>query len=179
MLIGKLTHIRPLDDGDLESLYSWYNDPEFSYWVSGNWPPATMLRREEIERKMYEEDEYRYAIIDKQGQLIGTVGYDEINIPARSARLFVGIGSKEHWGRGYGFDALAIFIQFLFRQWNFHRLTAETWQKNTRALSCYQKLGFVIEGTLREAYYVNGEYCDGIILGLLRKDCILTNYEVL
>jgi len=173
MLNGKLTRIRPLDVDDLESLYTWYNDSEFSWHVSGNWPQATMLRREEIERIMYEEDPHRYAITDLTGEIIGTVGFDQANIPARSARLFVGIGNKELWGQGYGFDALSIFICFLFKQWNFHRLTAETWEKNKRAIACYEKLGFVIEGNLREAYYVDGEYCNAVIMGLLKKDCIL------
>jgi ribosomal-protein-alanine N-acetyltransferase len=170
MLTGKLSLIRPLATDDLDLLYAWYNDQEFSYWVSGNWPLATLLRRDEFERKMYEEDEYRYAITDQQGNLIGSVGFDEVNLTARSARLYIGIGAKDHWGKGYGTDALQVFSRFLFQQWNFHRLHAETWQENARALACYQKLGFVVEGRLREAYFIDGKYYDAFILGLLKKD---------
>jgi RimJ/RimL family protein N-acetyltransferase len=131
---------------------------------------ATLLRREEFEQKMYEDDLHRYAITDLEGELIGTVGFDDVNIPARSARIYIGIGLKTYWGQGFGCDALQTFIRYLFHQWNFHRLTAETWQNNSRALSCYQKLGFMIEGTLREAYYIDGKYYDSIILGLLQRD---------
>ncbi|MGI5902498.1 MAG: GNAT family N-acetyltransferase [Desulfitobacteriia bacterium] len=170
MLIGKLTTIRPLEIEDLENLYIWYNNPEYSYWVSGNWPLTTMLRREEIERKFYEEDTYRYAITTSDGQIIGTIGFDQVNIPARSARIYIGIGSPDYWGKGYGFEALTIFINYLFGQWNFNRLTAETWSENHRALSCYQKIGFQVEGRLREAYYVNSKYYDALILGLLKRE---------
>lgn len=170
MLTGTLTLIRPLEPEDLDSIYAWYNDQEFSYYMSGNWPQATMLRREEIESKYYDNDLNRYAITDLEGDLIGTVGFDQVNIPARSARIFIGIGDKSFWGKGYGSDALHAFIVFLFNQWNFHRLTVETWDKNQRAITCYEKLGFVIEGTFREAYYVDGEYCNAIVLGLLRRD---------
>lgn len=170
MLNGKLTQIRSLEMEDLDTLYEWYNDHDFSYWVSGNWPLITLLRREEIERKMYEEDENRYAITDQEGTLIGTIGFDQVNIPARSARIYIGIGDRSCWGKGYGFDALMIFIKYLFQQWNFRRITAETWQGNLRALSCYQKLGFAIEGKLRESYYIDGNYYDAIILGLLKRD---------
>ena len=170
MLKGKLTCIRPLESDDLEKLYHWYNDPDYCYWVSGCWPPVSMLRREELERIMYEEDEHRYAIIKPDGQLIGSIGFDQVNITARSARIYLGIGCQEHWGKGYSTDALTVFVRYLFNQWNFHRLSAETWQKNLRALACYQKLGFIIEGTLREAYYVDGQYYDAIILGLLKQD---------
>ncbi|UWG98864.1 GNAT family N-acetyltransferase [Dehalobacter sp. DCM] len=170
MLKGTRTWIRPLDPEDLDSLYDWYNDPEFSYYTSGNWPLATLLRREEIERRFYDEDPNRYAITDLEGRLIGTIGFDQVNIPARSARLFIGIGDKLLWGKGYGSDALRTFIRYLFRQWNFHRLTVETWKRNERAVACYEKLGFVTEGILRDAYYVDGEYEDAILLGLLRQD---------
>jgi RimJ/RimL family protein N-acetyltransferase len=170
MLSGKMTRIRPLDGSDLDLLYDWYNDHDFSYWASGNWPYAAMLRREELEQKMYAEDDHRYAITDLEGNLIGTIGFDQVNIPARSARLFIGIGVKQAWGHGYGSDALTTFIGYLFKQWNFRRLTAEPSQDNNRALACYQKLGFVVEGRLREAYYIGGKYYDAVILGLLKRD---------
>jgi RimJ/RimL family protein N-acetyltransferase len=170
MLNGDLAQIRPLEINDLENLYEWYNEHDFSYWVSGNWPLVHFLRREDIERKMYEEDENRYAITDQKGNLIGTIGFDQVNIPARSARLYIGIGLKDYWGKGYGLDSLTIFIKYLFNQWNFRRLTAETWQNNLRAIACYRKLGFIIEGKLRESYYIHGEYYDGILLGLLKQD---------
>ncbi len=170
MLNGKLTCIRPLDVNDLDDLYQWYNDEEFSYWISGNWPFATLLRHDEVERKFYEEDEHRYAITDKEENLIGTIGFDQVNIPARSARIFIAIGAKDYWGKGYGTDALYIFSVYLFKQWNMNRLTAETWDGNTRALSCYQRLGFQVEGSLREAYYIDGKYHDAVILGLLQRD---------
>ena len=108
--------------------------------------------------------------LDAQGLPIGSVRFDQVNITARSARIYIGIGIKEYWGKGFGSEALALFINYLFRQWNFRRLTAETWQKNTRALACYQKLGFKAEGNLREAYYVDGNYYDALVLGLLKRD---------
>lgn len=170
MLSGKITRIRPLEMDDLDLLYEWYNDQEFSYWISGNWPETTLMRRDELEKRFYEEDPNRYAITDVKDNLIGTIGFDQVNISARSARIFMGIGQKDLWGKGFGTDSLRIFIKFLFTQWNFRRLTAETWQNNTRAISCYQKLGFVVEGNLRESYYVDGKYFDAVILGLLKKD---------
>ncbi|KUO62753.1 MAG: acetyltransferase [Gracilibacter sp. BRH_c7a] len=167
---GRITRIRSLEANDLDSLYQWYNNHEFSYWVSGNWPLLTLLRREEFEQKFYDEDLNRYAITNIEDEIIGTIGFDEVNIPARSARLFIGIGPKELWGQGYGTDSLRTFINYLFNQWNFRRLTVEIWAGNLRALSCYTSLGFVEEGRLREAYYIDGKYYDGIILGLLKKN---------
>ncbi|WP_130297313.1 GNAT family N-acetyltransferase [Fictibacillus sp. BK138] len=43
---------------------------------------------------------------------------------------------------------------------------------NERAIKAYQKLGFMIEGTLREDLYFNGNYHDNILMGLLKRDYI-------
>lgn len=173
MLKGKKTIIRPLDTEDLELLYIWFNDSEFTYWLTGSWPMRTLLRREDIERNVYEDDPQRYAIIDiADNSFIGTIGFHEVNVPARSATIYIGLGEKDYWGKGYGYDALRSFIDFLFNSWNLHRLTMKTWNGNKRASSCYQKLGFKLEGTLRDAYYVNGKYEDELIFGLLKEDFI-------
>ncbi|NLP44954.1 MAG: GNAT family N-acetyltransferase [Peptococcaceae bacterium] len=170
MLVGEKTLIRPLEINDLDDLYDWYNESNFTYWVCGNWPLASLLRRDYIENNFYENDDYRYSILDMDKNLIGSIGFEQVNTPARSAKLYIGIGKSEYWGKGYGYDAMNTFINYLFNQWNFRRLTVETWEKNIRAIKCYEKLGFVIEGKLRQAYYVTGKYYDAIIMGLLKSD---------
>ncbi|ADY56094.1 GCN5-related N-acetyltransferase [Syntrophobotulus glycolicus DSM 8271] len=172
MLKGRKTIIRPLETDDLDILYTWFNDGEFSHWLTGGWPLRTLLRREEIERVIYDDDPQRYAILDiADHSMIGTIGFGEVNVPSRNASLYIGIGEKDHWSKGYGSDALHSFIAFLFNSWNLHRLTIKTWSGNSRASSCYQKLGFQLEGRLRDAYYVDGAYQDELVFGLLKEEC--------
>ncbi|MDR1960974.1 MAG: GNAT family N-acetyltransferase [Gracilibacteraceae bacterium] len=170
MIKGKKTRIRPLEADDLEQLYLWYSDPAFVLAVSGGWPQASFLRRDEIAARFYDEDPNRHAILNSEDELIGTIGFDLMNPSARSARLFLGLGRPENWGRGLGTDALITFCRYLFAQWNFRRLTAETWEGNSRAAACYRRAGFVQEGVLREAYYTEGAYRDGLIFALLKKE---------
>jgi RimJ/RimL family protein N-acetyltransferase len=169
MLTGEKTLIRPLETGDLETLYIWHLNSDFTYWLSGNWPGRMLMRREDIEEIFFTEDPFRYAILNKSGDFIGTIGFDQHNIPARSVRLFLGIGDIAHWDKGCGTDALSTFSQYLFDQWNMHRLSLETWEGNLRALRCYEKAGFQREGVLKDAYYIKGRYCDGITLAKIRS----------
>lgn len=170
MIKGDKTIIRPLDLSDLEKMYEWYSNFNFTYWVNGNWPVNLMLRREEFEKTFYDEDNQRYAILSKDKEFIGTIGFNEVNIPAGSTKIYIGIGEADYWGYGYGSDALKYFICYLFFSWNFRRLTAETWDGNIRASKCYEKLGFKLEGRMREAYYINGEYKDVLLYGLLKEE---------
>lgn len=174
MLQGNKTFLRPLEIGDISLYKKWYNDQEVNYWANGAWPLSTMLGEGEIEERYFlpRESSGRYIILNELEVPIGTIGFREMNIPARSATLFVIIGEKEYWGQGYGTDALKVLVDYLFLQWNLHRLTLDTWDGNHRAIRTYEKLGFKVEGCLRQARFVQGEYRDAIIMGLLRDEYI-------
>lgn len=179
MLKGNKTLIRPLEPDDIEAFYQWYNDPEVNYWASGAWPLNTLFSEEEIEKRFFESDmdERRYTILTLRKERIGTIGFREVNIPARSATLFIVIGDKNYWGQGYGSDAIETILRFLFNQWNFHRVSLDTWDGNLRAKKAYEKLGFKLEGKLRDARFVSGEYRDALIYGLLSTEFLSGKHE--
>ncbi|HZK52660.1 MAG TPA: GNAT family protein [Desulfosporosinus sp.] len=172
MLKGQRTSIRPIEEEDIDTMYQWYNDQEVNLWSSGAWPMNTLQSKDQIEVKFLDgsPDNYRYAILDQSDLLIGTIGFKEINMPSRSVTIFIVIGNKTYWGKGYGTDALIVFARYLFTQWNFHRISLDTWDGNIRAIKAYEKVGFKIEGCQREARFVSGNYHDAILMGLLREE---------
>ena len=172
MLKGSKTYLRPLETSDIPLYHRWYNNQEVNYWANAAWPVSTMLNEEEIEERFFvsQHENRRYIILNENNEPIGTTGFRDLNLPARSAVLFIVIGEEEYWDRGYGTDALKVLISHLFLQWNFHRLSLDTWDGNLRAIKAYEKLGFQIEGRLRQARFVLGEYRDAILMALLREE---------
>jgi RimJ/RimL family protein N-acetyltransferase len=51
-----------------------------------------------------------------------------------------------------------------------HRLQFETLADNTSMIRAASRAGFVQEGTLRRAAWVNGEFVDEVIFGLLAEN---------
>ncbi len=51
-----------------------------------------------------------------------------------------------------------------------HRLQVETLASNTAMIRAASRAGFVQEGKLRRAAWVDGEFADEVILGLLAGD---------
>jgi RimJ/RimL family protein N-acetyltransferase len=51
-----------------------------------------------------------------------------------------------------------------------HRLQVETLADNTAMIRAATQAGFVPEGTLRRAAWVNGAFADEVILGLLATE---------
>jgi RimJ/RimL family protein N-acetyltransferase len=80
------------------------------------------------------------------------------------------IGEKEYWSKGYGTDAIRTLMRFAFERMNLNRVELSTFDFNERAQACYRKCGFVEEGRRREDRYIDGEYHDLIVMGILRYE---------
>ena len=53
---------------------------------------------------------------------------------------------------------------------NLNRVHLHVFEDNLRAIRCYEKVGFQLEGRLRQANFYNGAYRDELIMGVLRED---------
>ncbi|MGB3669631.1 MAG: GNAT family protein [Phormidesmis sp.] len=73
-------------------------------------------------------------------------------------------------GKGYGRQMLRWVKTFTFDRLGYHRLWLDVVASNQRAKKLYLSEGFVIEGTLREAYKHSQGYKDMLILSVLATD---------
>jgi [ribosomal protein S5]-alanine N-acetyltransferase len=67
-------------------------------------------------------------------------------------------------------ETLPVLLRFAFEHLGLHRITADVDPRNASSLRAVERLGFRAEGYLRQHYRVNGEICDGVLLGLLRSE---------
>jgi RimJ/RimL family protein N-acetyltransferase len=73
-------------------------------------------------------------------------------------------------GRGLGTDVVKVLCWYGFAARGMHRLQIETLADNTAMLRAASQAGFVPEGTLRRSAWVNGDFVDEVILGLLATE---------
>jgi RimJ/RimL family protein N-acetyltransferase len=73
-------------------------------------------------------------------------------------------------GRGLGSDVVAVLCHYGFVVRGLQRLQLETLADNTAMLRAATVNGFTLEGTLRRAAWVSGEFADEAILGLLAAE---------
>lgn len=67
-------------------------------------------------------------------------------------------------------EALSLIIKFVFEVSDVNRIEAFVEPSNTGSRVLLEKLGFTLEGTLRQHEKCRGELIDIQILGLLRDD---------
>ncbi|KAF2732329.1 acyl-CoA N-acyltransferase [Polyplosphaeria fusca] len=73
-------------------------------------------------------------------------------------------------GKGYGSEAIAWVLDYAFRRAGLHRVSIRAFGWNEGAARLYERLGFVLEGRMREALWHEGRWWDGIEMGMLEGE---------
>src|SRR6516165_4531220 len=100
------------------------------------------------------------------GELAGEALLWAIDLHNRTAHLGLSLRPAFR-GRGLGADVVAALCEYGFAVRGLHRLQVDTLASNTAMIRAASRAGFVPEGRLRRAAWVNGEFADEMILGLL------------
>jgi len=112
----------------------------------------------------------RWAVVRKEdGVVLGTCGFHNLKPEHFRAEMGYEMG-KEYWGRGLMAEALAAILGYGFDAMNFNRVEAFVNAGNTRSLRILEKLGFRLDGTLREYELARGRFVDQHCLSLLRRE---------
>ncbi|AYW46197.1 GNAT family N-acetyltransferase [Tetragenococcus koreensis] len=102
--------------------------------------------------------------------LIGFVSLNDVLLKNRRAELGIGILSAKNRGKGYGKEALDLLLEFAFNHLGLHKVNLSVHAYNKGAITLYEKLGFVKEGTNRKAIFKDGFWMDQYNYGLLADE---------
>jgi len=171
-LVGALVRLRPRMREDIALFVRWYSDPEVRHWLHLSEAPAPTLESERLRYEVSERDPTRltWVIETLDGVAIGNVSLVAIDELHGRAELGIGIGERTYWGRGYGTDAIRVVLRFAFEDMELRRVTLITDADNARGIRCYEKCGFVPEGTLRGHRLRHGKPIDMVAMAVMRTD---------
>ncbi len=170
--IGQKIFLRPLERSDLTDAYlDWVNEPEIIGHILASRMPVTREALEEYYDKSQTEHCVMFAICDKENGLhIGNARLSSIDWTRRVALYGRLIGNADYRGKGYGSDALIQLLRFGFHQLGLNRIQSIAVIENEISLGSNDKVGMTREGILREFFYVDGKFLDGVQLAMLRAD---------
>lgn len=170
MYFGEKVMLRAYKKEDIEKACEFMNDFDTRRLMTPAVPFPFML---EQEAKWYEsllnnKDSYNFAIEDIESKkYIGGCGVNHIDWTNRIATVGIFIGEKDFRDKGYGTDAMKALIRFIFEQMNVNKIKLNVFSFNPRAKRCYEKCGFVLEGTLRQELFRDGKYHDEYVMSIL------------
>jgi len=169
---GELIRLRAREPEDEPLLHKYFNDPEVTEHLALRYPLSHRGEREFIERfstVSYSRASFAIETL-AEGRMIGGCGLEETSPDNRTAELGIAIGDKDFWGGGYGTDTMRTLCRFGFDMMALHRIYLYVYAGNERARHVYEKLGFQLEVTRREALYRRGKYHDIHLMGLLEGE---------
>lgn len=115
-------------------------------------------------------DSSRYFILrDKGGAVQAFAIFQKIGEPDLRVHLKRIVASEA--GQGAGSRLLQSALDWLYTETDTNRVDLDLFVENERARRAYEKLGFIVEGRLRDYHRsVDGRIRDALIMSILRKD---------
>lgn len=103
--------------------------------------------------------------------MIGHISLDNIDKKNKSARLgkvLVGDGSLR--GRGIGPVMIEKVLKIAFEELSLHKVSLGVFDFNKSAIACYENVGFVKEGLLRDSRKIKDEYWNLWEMSILEQE---------
>ncbi len=154
-----------------ESYVDWLNDPDVNRFMESRFVTHSIESLKEYVKKMQDDENTMFlAIIDsKEEKHIGNIKIDSINRNHNYASLGIMIGEKSYWGKGYGTEAIKLVVKYCFDNLKMHKIIAYVSCLNFATFKAFEKAGFSLEGRMKEKEFIDGNYCDELIYGIVNR----------
>ena len=123
--------------------------------------------RDEYMQVMWKNTQSQYIVTERnQRQKIGLL---QAIRPSADGYIYVtAICSETYMGTGLMFEALGLFITFLFTNWNYHHVYAEVPEYNYEAFRSGEGSIFEVRGHFVDHDYAKGQFWDMFVVGVAR-----------
>ncbi|WP_276256910.1 GNAT family N-acetyltransferase [Halomontanus rarus] len=166
--------LRPFTEDDFDKLIEWVDSPSFLLQWAGpifSYPLGESQLREHLEATNDPEpSRLAFKAVDSTEQMVGYVELNTIDRRNLSASVSRVIVSPDERGRGHGTSMLYRLLEIGFEELGLHRIELRVFDFNESAITCYEKVGFTREGTLREARRHEDEYWTLVQMSVLEDE---------
>ena len=166
--------IRAFEERDIEnfvknntmadSLQQWYYD-----FITFPKSSGDVLKTLEAMLGDSKEDRRILVIENDNGEYVGEVFIWYAD--KRNGVFRYGISIYEQFrGRGYAKNALIIILDYYFNELNYVKCSPTVYEYNKNSQLFHEKLGFVLEGRLRDEIFTRGKRFDLFYYGMTRGE---------
>lgn len=169
MLVNEYVCIKEIEPESLERLRNWRNNPEVRKFFR-----AYKDISKDMQKAWYESignnsnNNHIYFQIMYKNELIGVCGLHYIDWHIRSAEASIFVARNK--GKGIGFKTLQLLCDYGFNKMNMHKIWCEIFCNNPRSLNLFKKVGFKLEGELRDNHFCDGKYFNSWRLSILDNE---------
>lgn len=169
---GDGIRLRSMKKTDIEFKVKWYNDPVVNKTLIIDEPLELEKSLKWFDAAVSDDNRRDFVIETMDGEPIGITGLLGISRKHGTAECFCVIGEKKFWGRGLGTLIHSLLIQFAYNELKLNKIWAVIYTDNAAIIRVIEKLGFKIEGTLREEKLIDGKRINLHRIGVLKSEFI-------
>lgn len=170
-LEGEKVYLRPVQDKDLELVEYGKNNTEVRETLFLFAPMTQEQVRLEMNAWSTSKEIMFFTICRQEDDApVGQTAFVRIDYVSRAAVFYIAIYDPQFWSKGFGGEATKLMLKYAFEILNMNRIQLHVCCENPKGVKAYQKAGFVIEGTLRQAMYHFDRYIDFYVMGILREE---------
>lgn len=174
MFIGKNIFLRPFQEEDYVIINKWRNDYEIQKLTCGPIRSVPLeIEHQWVKAKMLDnnKDIYWSICAKENGKMIGYASLNKIDHLNKNAYAGGSVIGDPDYKDGYGvLETMKLIFDYAFLQLNLHRIYTDCLPDHYFAPHSLYALGFIKEGTFKDAIYKNGKYHDVDNYALMRSD---------
>ena len=191
-----MLHDQPRDSSSAD-YFKWFNLEEWQYYDQPDHPFHPISRqefdkraqknREDIDQRNQHQSKgstsprpsTTFHIDTVNGQHLGWVNCYQWDHEEKSVFIGICIPEEAYWGKGYGTEAVSLFLKHLFDSFDLNTIRAATWTGNKRMVRCAQKAGFTNPEIMphRASISVRGEPLERIEFSLSKAEWFKINRD--
>ena len=173
--VDQTTEVRPFHLADAEELYVLVHENYEHLYPWMGWVSDAGASREETrdflrfsEKAAREQSQFNAAIVSNK-RIIGGTGFPIIDWQNRLAHIGYWLDEAQT-GKGYMTKAVRALTTYAFDALELNRIEIRCSTENAKSAAVAQRLGFKLEGTLRQSQLIHGRYVDDYIFAMLAAD---------
>lgn len=171
-LEGENIYFKSLSINDAQEIHNYASDEDVSRFIGWKLMHTLNETRKHIEEMLKRESAgthlYASVVLKSTQAIIGTAMIFNFDHEAKHAEIGY-VFHRDHWGKGYGTEAVTLMNNFAFGALNLHKLHACVVDTNIGSIRILEKNRFELEGRLKDYYFIEGMYYDGLFFGKIQS----------
>ena len=136
-------------------------------WVDSDRSPADTRKFCESALRQFAANDGFHAGMWAKGNFIGVIGFHRIDWPNRKTTLGYWL-DKSAEGRGWMTAAGRAMVDHALLEMNLNRVEIRCATQNPKSLAIPRRLGFTLEGTVRQVEWLYDHFVDHEVYGMLK-----------
>ena len=161
--------LSPLTPDHAPAMFRWMCDPVVRDNVGVRAEPSMERTHAWIRAALADPAVKAFAVL-AGGRHVGNVVIDRVDRALGTGRLSAYIGEASARGKGVGRTAIYLALREAFEGIALHKVWLIVHPGNAPAIRTYRRLGFSVEGTLRDEFILAGRRVAALYMGMLEPE---------